>query len=256
MLDEITPLIITYNEAPNLRRTLEKLAWARDIVIVDSFSTDETLDIARSFPQARIVQRKFTTFAEQCNFGLEQVRSEWVLSFDADYVLTDELREEVAALAPDESVGGYRARFRYCIQGHPLRASLYPPRAVLYRRGRAKYRDEGHGHRVEIDGHIRELAGYVLHDDRKPLERWLSEQNRYTQREAEHLLTTPVWELNRADRIRRKVVLAPAAVFFYTLIVQGLVSDGLPGWIYVAQRTTAELILSMRLAERKLGIAG
>ncbi len=254
MLDRITPLVITYNEAPNLRRTLDKLAWARDILIVDSFSTDETLAIARSFPQVRVVQRGFDTFATQCNFGLAHVRSEWVLSFDADYVLTDELRAEIAALDPDGSVAGYRARFRYCIQGHTLRASLYPPRMVLYRRAKARYRDEGHGHRVEVDGDVRELGGYVLHDDRKPLERWLAEQNRYALREAEHLLATPVWQLNRADRIRRKVVLAPAMVFFYTLIGQRLISDGLPGWIYVAQRTTAELILSMRLAERKLGV--
>ena len=87
-LSTVTPLILTFNEAPNLRRTLARVAWAREIVIVDSFSTDETMHIAQSFPQARILQRKFDTFADQCNFGLQQITTEWVLSLDADYVLT------------------------------------------------------------------------------------------------------------------------------------------------------------------------
>src|SRR6476619_2943691 len=93
MLTEITPLILTYNEAPNIGRTLEQLRWARDIVVVDSFSDDETLEIVSGFPQARVVQRKFDTFAAQCNFGLTEagIATEWVLSLDADYELTPEL---------------------------------------------------------------------------------------------------------------------------------------------------------------------
>src|SRR6266699_2830500 len=100
MLDHITPLILTYNEAPNIRRTLEQLRWARDIVVVDSFSDDETLEIVSSFPQARVFQRQFDSFASQCNFGLREtgIDSEWVLSLDADYILTPELIKEMAAL--------------------------------------------------------------------------------------------------------------------------------------------------------------
>src|SRR2546430_16708663 len=97
MLDQITPIILTYNEAPNIGRTLEQLGWARDIVVVDSFSDDETLEIVSSLPQARVFQRKFDSFAGQCNFGLTEtgINSEWVLSLDADYVLTPELIEEI-----------------------------------------------------------------------------------------------------------------------------------------------------------------
>ena len=85
MLNLITPLILTFNEAPNLARTLAQLFWARDITIIDSFSSDETLSIVSGFPQARIFQRKFDSFAGQCNFGLREtgITSEWVLSLDA-----------------------------------------------------------------------------------------------------------------------------------------------------------------------------
>lgn len=252
MLSSITPLILTFNEAPNLRRTLEKLTWAKDILVVDSFSTDETLEIANSFPQVRVVQRKFDTFAQQCNFGLELIKTPWVLSLDADYVLSEGFKDEIAALQPVEAVAGYRAAFIYCIFGRPLRASLYPPRTVLYRRERGRYHDEGHGHRAQINGSVLTLRSTILHDDRKPLDRWLGEQNRYMIREAAELLSTPVTELKFQDRLRRRIVFAPIVVFFYTLFAKGLILDGWPGWFYVLQRTYAESLLSLRLLKEKL----
>src|SRR4029079_8546941 len=97
MLGIITPLILTYNEAPNIGRTLERLSWARDIVVVDSFSDDETLDIARSFSNVRVYQRRFDGHEQQWNFGLQEtgIETDWVLALDADYVLTDELVNEL-----------------------------------------------------------------------------------------------------------------------------------------------------------------
>lgn len=255
MLSEISPLVLTYNEAPNIGRTLERLKWAREILIVDSFSTDETLEIARGFPQVRVVQRVFDTFAGQCNFGLQQIQTPWVLSLDADYLLSPQVVDEIARLEEGAPVAGYSARFRYCIHGRPLRSTLYPPRTVLYRRDKARYRDEGHGHRVQISGPVRRLVGWIDHDDRKPLDRWFHEQCRYAAIEAEHLLGAASAEpgaLSRADRVRQKVVLAPALVFCYTLLGQGLILDGWPGWYYVLQRTLAEVVLALRLIEEKL----
>lgn len=253
MLREITPLILSYNEAPNIGRVLERLKWAKDIVVLDSFSVDGTLDIARRFPQVRVVQRQFDTFADQCNFGLEQIRTPWVLSLDADYVLHQRLVEEIGQLDSAEGCAGYQVKFRYCIQGQPLRSTLYPPRTVLYRRESARYRNDGHGHRVQIEGRVRILSGLIDHDDRKPLERWLHEQNRYALAEARHLLNTPSKQLNFPDRLRRQGFLAPALVFFYTLLAKGLILDGRPGWYYVFQRTYAEMLLSLRLMEARLG---
>jgi glycosyltransferase involved in cell wall biosynthesis len=253
MLEEITPLVLTFNEAPNIGGTLEKLTWASEILLVDSFSTDETLEIASAFPQVRVVQRQFDTFALQCNFGLQRIQTEWVLSLDADYVLSDELNCELATLKPHQQISGYHAKFRYCIHGRPLRASLYPPRTVLYRKSRAKYQDEGHGHRVRIAGDVAPLHGTIFHDDRKPLDRWLSEQNRYALIEARSLMSVPRRRLNAADRIRRHIFIAPPLVLFYTLLGKGLILDGWPGWFYVLQRTYAELLLSLRLLEAKLG---
>ena len=98
MRDQITPLIITYNEAPNICRTLDKLLWAKRIVVIDSGSTDGTVEMLRGYPQVAVIEHPFADFASQCNFGLTQVASPWVLSLDADYELSDELVRELASL--------------------------------------------------------------------------------------------------------------------------------------------------------------
>lgn len=248
---ELTALVLTFNEAPNLRRTLEQLAWLPDIVVVDSFSTDETLAIARSFPQVRVVQREFDTFAGQCNFGLQQIRTEWVLSVDADYVLTDALVGELKSLQPLEPIAGYTASFDYCVWGHVLRACLYPPRTVLYRRGRAAYENDGHAHRVRVAGELGNLRGRIQHDDRKPLARWLWAQARYADQEVAKLAAAQPGELPLPDRLRKLIFIAPPLVLLYTLFVRGVILDGWPGLYYAFQRVVAELILSLKLLEAK-----
>jgi glycosyltransferase involved in cell wall biosynthesis len=245
---EITALILASNERENIARTLSGLKWLDRILVVDSFSTDGTVALASSAtPNATIVQRAFDSFAGQCNFGLSQIETDWVLSLDADYVFTPELIEELKVLEPPSDVAGYSTEFNYCIFGHRLRRTLYPTRTVLYRRDRACYHDEGHGHKVYVDGIVQPLRGKIDHDDRKSLSRWIRSQDRYLAIEARHLISTPNDRLNRQDRLRKQIYFAPPLIFIYLLFGRGLILDGWPGWYYVFQRTVAELLLSLRL---------
>lgn len=224
----------------------------KEILIVDSGSTDATLEFVGRYPHARVVTRNFDSFAEQCNFGLAQVTTAWVLSMDADYELTPEAASEMRALAPLEAVSGYRAGFIYRIYGRALCATLYPPRIILYHPQRAYYRNEGHSHRVVLEGEVRDLAGKIWHDDRKPLARWLASQQDYARREADYLLTEPRVELRRTDYIRLMGWPAPILVFLYTLFWKRCLLDGWPGWLYVLQRTLAEILIAIELIGRKL----
>ncbi|HEX3881955.1 MAG TPA: glycosyltransferase family 2 protein [Stellaceae bacterium] len=251
MLDQITPLILTFNEAPNIRRTLDKLVWAQRIIVIDSGSTDGTLDILRACPKATVAHRQFDNFKAQWNYGLSLVTSYWVLSLDADYELSDELVEELRSLPPAPQTIGYRAQLVYRIHGRNLRGSLYPPRVVLFRHGQAEYRQEGHTQQLAIDGDVLPLRGRIYHDDRKPLSRWFASQQRYARDEAEHLLSQKT--LSRADRLRRTGWAAPFAVFFYTLLVKRCLFDGWPGWFYTLQRLLAEILLALELIDRRLG---
>ena len=247
MLDQITPVIITYNEAANIARTLDQLHWANDIVVIDSFSDDETLAILSTYPQVRVLQRTFDNFASQCNYALEHgaIQTEWVLNLDADYVLTQELIDELAALEGSPDIIGYRAHFTYCINGRRLRSGIYPPVTVLFRKQHARYRVDGHAHKVVVDGLVRDLEGRILHDDRKPLRRWLRSQVNYAKLEAQKLRTTA--DLSRNDRLRKWLVVAPPAVLFYCLFVRRGILDGWPGLYYAGQRFLAEAILGFYL---------
>jgi glycosyltransferase involved in cell wall biosynthesis len=250
---QVTPLILTYNEAPNIGRALEKLSWAREVVVLDSFSTDDTEAIARGFANVVFAQRQFDSFAGQCNNGLERIKTEWVLSMDADYILTDGLRDEIADLSSEPGVAAYFARFRYCVAGRPLRGTLYPPRAVLFQKTSGHYVQDGHAHKLLFDGASRFLKGHLLHDDRKPLARWLESQRSYTELEADKLLAHPTQARSLADRLRRLIWPAAPAAFVYTLLVNRCIFDGWPGWFYTLQRTYAELLLSLELLDRRLG---
>jgi glycosyltransferase involved in cell wall biosynthesis len=253
MLDQITPVILTYNEAPNIERTLTRLTWARDIVMVDSGSTDETLAIVSRYPAVRVVHREFDSFAAQCNFGLTQIRTEWVLSLDADYVLTDELISEIRRLNPEGSTTAYFVRFKYCINGKRLRGAAYPPRRVLYKREGAVYENDGHAHHIRVTGDTRWLSSFILHDDRKSLSQWLRAQDSYMRLETQKLNASKWRDLGWADRIRKLRVVAPVAIFFYCLFVKGAILDGRAGLYYAFQRTLAELLLSLYLLEQSEG---
>ncbi len=250
----LTALLLTYNEEANIERVLAALQWVPSIFVIDSGSTDLTLEILASDPKVTTLHRPFDSFADQCNFGLDQIKSEWVLSLDADYVVTPALAEEICACfhAPGPLLfAGFAIPFRYCIAGKPLRGTLLPPRICLYRSSGARYRNDGHGHRVDVPGKVGRLRHPILHDDRKPLERWLASQLRYLNIESRKLQTTPLVQLSIADRLRLKTPLAPLAALVLCLFVNGGILDGWQGWTYAFQRCYAEILLKLMLLETR-----
>ena len=254
-MNDITGLVLTFNEAPNIARTLGKLSWLPRVIVVDSHSTDATAQIAAAFPNVEVVTRTFTSHESQWNFGLEQtgITSEWLLALDADYVLTDEAIAEIRGLNPAAETSGYAASFDYCVDGRRLRGAAYPPVTVLYRRARARYHQDGHTQRVRVDGSVVPLRSRILHDDRKPLSQWFGAQAKYMRLEADKLTTAPASTLGFVDRIRRWIVVAPPAMFVYCYVFRGGMLDGKAGLFYALQRATSELILSLFLVRRMLG---
>jgi glycosyltransferase involved in cell wall biosynthesis len=247
-LESIVPLILTYNEEPNIERTLQKLSWAKQIIAIDSYSEDRTLEILNSYPKVKIFQRKFDTHTQQWNYGLDQIESEWVLSLDADYAVTDLLVEKIKSLN-DPAIDGYFIPFKYCVFGKPLKGTILPPRLALFRTASARYIDDGHTQLLELQGKSSHLDAYIHHDDRKPLSRWLWAQDRYMVIESKKLLETPDRELSWGDRLRKRKIFAPLIIPIYCLIFKGGILDGWQGWYYAFQRTLAELLLAIHTIE-------
>ena len=178
VLADITPVILTYNEAANIGRSLERLTWAGQVVIVDSGSTDDTLAIVARFPNVRIVQRPFDTHAQQWRFAVEEtgITSDWLLRLDADYMVEPALRDEMAALAPAPGDGGVRDRL-HLLHRRPAVASLalsgaagsvpprprplragWPHREAAHRRARRTHRQPPAARRSQEPGALAAVA--------------------------------------------------------------------------------------------------
>jgi len=247
----ITPLILTWNEEANLRACLEQLRWARRVVVVDSGSTDMTLEICDEFPNTDVLIRPFDNHTAQWNYALDHAGTRWVLSLDADYVLNDDLVEEMKAMDDARPEAAWYAGFQFRVFGHPLRGTLYPPRALFFDRESCRYVADGHTQTLQIRGSSGFLKTRIAHDDRKPLSRWFDSQLKYARLEAEKLAAEP-HPAGLPDRLRKMIWPAAPAAFLYTLFVKGVILDGWPGWFYVLQRTYAELVLSLILLEKRL----
>jgi len=251
MLEQITPVLLTFDEDQNIRRTLSRLGWAKDIVVVDSGSTDGTLAILAEFPNVRVFKRGFDTHAGQWRYAVEetQIASEWILRLDADYQVTDALVAELAQLDPNAPVNAYRIAFDYAIFSHKLLSSLYPANTILLRKGCFSVWDRGHTEAWTVTGPVAALSARVTHDDWKSTGLWLSGQARYMQRERD-LLSQPGSGLRRWLRLRPPLM--PIAVFVYCLFGKGLILNGRAGIFYALQRMVAEAVLSLMVLERKL----
>jgi len=251
LLDRITPLILTRDEAPNIGRTLGQLTWAREVVVVDSLSTDDTVRIARQFPNVRVVSRAFDSHERQWSFGVDQVTTPWVLTLDADYFVPEALVREIASLDPPPDFAAYEAAFVYAIHGRPLRSALYPPRAVLLRCGAFEIWQDGHTQRVRVHGRVELLHTRLIHDDRKDLRRFFETQRKYVRLEAAKLRSASWKSLPLAGRIRRLRVIAPFAILLKTSIGKRALLDGRAGLRYVFERVVAEAMLSVELFRRR-----
>ena len=251
MLDHVTPVLLTHNEGQNIARTLSRLAWAKDIVVVDSDSTDGTLAVLADFPNVRVFKRSFDTHGNQWRYAVEetQIATDWILRLDADYQVSNSLVSEIAALDPHAPVSAYRISFDYAIFSRKLLSSLYPANTVLLRKGRFSVRDKGHTEAWDVTGPVITLSAVIIHDDWKTTREWLISQARYMQRELDYL------HMNKgglARWLRFRPPLMPIAIFLYCLFGKGLLFNGRAGIFYALQRMVAEAVLSLMVLEERL----
>jgi glycosyltransferase involved in cell wall biosynthesis len=194
MLD-ISVIILTYNEELHIYRCIENIkSIAKDIFIVDSFSNDQTIEIARNMG-ALIYQNKWeNNHAKQFNWALDNlpIKTKWVLRLDADEYLTNELIEELKIKMPnlDDDISGIILKRRYFFLERWIRNGLYPVkllRIFVYGRGRCESRwmDE---HIQLFDGKILEFKNDFIDDNLNSIEWWVNKHNNYATREAIDLL--------------------------------------------------------------------
>lgn len=248
---KITPLVITYNEEQNIGRTLATLHWANRVVVLDSGSTDATARIARTFANVDWRSRAFDSFKGQYEYGIHStdIDTEYILALDADMSMSPEAIEEIERRFLTQRFDGGIFSFCYCIMGHPLSGSLYPAQTRLFRRNSVSVIQVGHGHSFEVAGSLYRFGAPLLHDDRKPIERWLSSQISYSAQEAERLSTGTAKRWH--DWPRRRGIM-PLLVFLLAYLKAGGPLKGASSLRYAYECTLYESLLAIRLLSASL----
>lgn len=278
---KVSVLILTYNEERNLLRCLAALDWCDDIIIVDSGSTDATVEVAQQIG-ARVLHRPFDNFANQRNFGVEEgkPRHDWILHLDADEVVTPEFSQRLAPLEPKGGIDAYRIPSKTMLNEHWLRyAGMYPTYQVrLGHRDRLRFKQVGHGQREDLSpsriGTFEEP--YLHYNFSQGLAAWIRKHLRYAEDEARLLLTVREGEQKSTGRLlgcggtdrRRKLkdlsarlplILRPMARFLYVLIWRRGFLDGRYGLLYAMMLSVYEgmtaILVAEELMRRKAGRA-
>lgn len=247
----ITPLILTYNEEPNIGRTLASLRWAGRVVVLDSGSTDATERIAKGFPNVDWRVRRFDSFKQQTDYGVRAtgIVSDYVLALDADMEVSDRLAAEMESRFLPGNFAGGMLPFEYRVEGQALTGSLYPAQVRLFARDKVEVWQDGHGHKFRVNGSVYNFAAPLIHDDRKPLERWVASQLSYSSIELARILDGK--ESKWRDRLRR-FGLMPPIVAALAYLRSGGPWGGAAAARYAYERATYECLLAIRLMSARL----
>lgn len=274
----ISVCILTLNEEINLPACLESLSWCDDIVVLDSFSTDRTVEIAKE-AGARVYQRAYDSEDRQRMFALKEItyKHKWVFMPDADEVTPPDLRDEMLAIAADPTrpESFFRIRYKNMFMGRWIKhSSLYPTWMTRFFRPDRIIRFEREEHARPIgDGPEGKLKAHYFHYSfNKGLRAWYEKHNRYSSSEARETAESlrngriPWQEImsSRAEVRRRAlkelskhVPFRATARFVYMYFLRGGFLDGIQGYHYcrlIAAYEYMIVIKTMELRRRELGL--
>jgi glycosyltransferase involved in cell wall biosynthesis len=247
----ITIIILTYNEQDDISDCLNTVCdWAQDIWIIDSYSTDNTIQIASQFP-VKILQNPWTSFAKQREWAIANipVLTNWILFLDADERLTEFSRQEITQIISytNNEINGYYIRRKFIFLNRWLKhGGYYPtPELRLFRMGKVRFADEDGGarERFVVDGHTGFMHQDILHIYNKGISFWISKHLKLSNLEAQIDSTDkldPVFvgPLLSATWIRQNIwkylptSFRPILLFVYRYILRAGFLDGLPGFYY------------------------
>lgn len=264
----ISVVILTHNEETNIGRCLDAVSWSDDVLVVDSFSDDRTVEISKRYG-ARVIQRAFKDFSSQRNFASEQgdLKHEWVLHLDADEIVTPELKAEMSgAVFGDKDA--YRVSSKLIFCGKFLRhAGLFPWYQVRFgRKQTLRFKQVGHGQRETLEpSRIGTLESSLLHFNfSKGLSDWIERHNRYSTAEAYQnvygyadddvsildLLSFATDRRRRAaKKIFRRLPCRATIRFIYMYLFRGGILDGRAGLIYCRLLARYEWLIVLKERE-------
>jgi glycosyltransferase involved in cell wall biosynthesis len=185
-MSSISVIIITYNEEKRLEPCLQSVAWADEIIVVDSFSEDKTVEIAQRYTD-KIFRHPFKGYGSQKAFALAQAKGEWVLNVDADERVSERLKKEIKEAIKQSDIFGYYLPRQNFFCGQFIRHSGWFPdyQLRLFKRNRARFEERLVHEKVIVEGRVGRLKNPLLHYTYNSLTEFLEKMERYTELWAE-----------------------------------------------------------------------
>lgn len=242
---QLSVVLITFNSEKTLAKTLEAVTWANEIVLVDSGSTDKTLEIAQNF-KAKIVYRAFDGYGSQKNFATQQASYDWILSLDDDEILTPELQQEIQSIdLKDTDCQGFKIPRSLIFLGKLLRFSGEYKRLTLrlFNRKSGNWNAEYVHESVEVNGKIGTLTHQILHDSYRDLTDYFNKFNKYTSLGAKAL----------AERDKTvstfKIISRFPITFLKIYLLKGSCLDGYAGFMWALLTSINPVVKYAKLRE-------
>ena len=253
-LADVTPVVLTFNEEPNVGRTLESLRPFGRVVVVDSGSTDRTEEIARSFGNVSWFMKPFLGHVAQWEWAIREtgIETAFVLALDADMSVHSDLVEEISRVTESAAFDAGLVGVEYRIRGVRLLGSLYPRELRLLRLSKTRVDHAGHTQKFGIEGRISRLEGRLVHDDRKPLEAFVRAQLGYSEKEFGRLLTAEPRDSRLRAVARRSVSFTPLLVWLFAWLRAGGPLRGAAARRYALERLIYEALLRWRVEDARL----
>lgn len=247
MKQPLSIIVPSFNEEPNIEACLKSVQWADEVLVVDSFSTDKTLEIAKPLC-TRILQHEYVNSAAQKNWAIPQAAHRWVMIVDSDETVPPELAAEIRTVldaGPEHS--GYVLKRLNHFHGKPIRHGGWGRDRVLrvWDRERGRYQEKHVHAEVEVEGSVTELANPIHHDTFRGFDRYMGKIDRYTHWGAEDLLRKG----RRATA--PDLLMRPVGRFVKRYILQGGFLDGTPGLIISGIDTYVTFLKYARAWERR-----
>ena len=243
----LSVVVVAQNEEERIRACLESASWADELIVVDAESSDKTATVARELTD-HVFVRPWPGFAAQKNFGLEQARGDWILSLDADELVSIPLRQEIAAiLAGGGEHAGYAIPRRNVFWGRWIRhGGLYPDWQLrLFRRGRGRFTERTVHESVTVDGSVGRLNGHLEHRSYRDVADFLERADRYSTLAAGEWLAA-----GRRSRPLTDLVVRPAGRFLTMYVARAGFLDGWRGFLLAVLYAYYVLMRSAKVWER------
>lgn len=229
VIEKITAIIPTYNEAHNIDEVLDSVSFADEIMVVDSFSTDNTVELARKHTNF-ILQREYEYSASQKNWAIPQAKHEWILLVDADERVTSELKNEIQALLKtpiDDDIAGYWIYRKNHFMGKEVHYSGWRNDKVirLFRKSKCVYVDKQVHSEIIGDGRMEFLKSKLSHNTYTTIDAHITKLNRYAW-----------WQANDYNKKTGTLtpyhfMIKPMWSFFKHYILQSGIRDGWVGLV-------------------------